>query len=297
MLRASLMIAVWCAICWFAPSRLRAQDAAPVSSWSTNEVPIERCDRLPVVRARIGKTEVRFLLDTGATTVLNLKSFLGGQNRDIHVTSWAGTAVTSAREVSVKEMSIGSHHLHDLKLPAIDLSPIGNACGGPIDGILGVDLLDKMQVSIDLKRQVASLGVDPVDPKVVYGEMEKSMGHCTADFEQGRADEFEKCLDPEIVLYTPDGEFRGRQQVLEYMLNRYFKFAPKLRYAMQVKDVQIFGSALWYSYDYQLDTPEAHKVGHGMAVCRNTEGRWRILNMHNSLAVPTAASAGPGDRR
>lgn len=276
-------------ICAFAPGALQAQDSSLSSENRTNEIPIERCDHLPVVRAHIGKSEVRFLLDTGATTVLNLKSFTGGQNRDIQVTSWAGTAVTSAREVSVKELSIGSHHLRDLKLPAIDLSPIGNACGGPIDGILGVDLLDKMEASIDLKREVASLGADPVDPKVVYDETEKSMGHCTTDFEQGKAEEFEKCLDPGIVLYTPDGEFRGRKQVLEYMRNRYFKFAPKLHYSMQVKDVQLFGNALWYSYDYVLDTPEAHKAGHGMAMCRNTEGRWRILNMHNSLSVPLAA--------
>ena len=266
------------------PATLQAQDPP-----AANEILIERCDRLPVVRARIGKSEVRFLLDTGATTVLNLKSFAGGQNREIQVTSWTGTAATSAREVSVKEMSIGNHHLRDLKLPAIDLSPIGNACGGPIDGILGVDLLDKMEVSIDLKRQVASLGADPVDPKTVYDEMEKSMGHCTTAFEQGKADEFEQCLDPEIVLYTPDGEFRGRKQVLEYMRNRYFKFAPRLHYSMKVQDVQSFGNALWYSYEYELDTPETHKPGHGMAMCRKTQGRWRILNMHNSASKVAAA--------
>jgi hypothetical protein len=75
---------------------------------SANEIPIERCDRLPVVRALIGKTEFRFLLDTGATTVLNLQSFSGGKTRDIEVTSWTGTAATSAREVSVKELSIVS---------------------------------------------------------------------------------------------------------------------------------------------------------------------------------------------
>ena len=282
MLNTGIRAALLCAICALIPAALQAQDAAPA-----NEIPIERCDRLPVVRARIGKTEVRFLLDTGATTVLNLKSFTGGQNREIQVTSWTGTAPTSAREVSVKEMSIGNHHLRDLKLPAIDLSPIGNACGGPIDGILGVDLLDKMEVSIDLKRQVASLGADPIDPKAVYDEMEKSMGHCTSDFEQGKADEFEKCLDPEIVLYTPDGEYRGREQVLEYMRNRYFKFAPELHYSMKLQDLQSFGNALWYSYEYQLDTPEAHKIGHGMAMCRKTDGRWRILNMHNSMSRPS----------
>jgi hypothetical protein len=75
-------------------------------------------------------------------------------------------------------------NLRDLKLPAIDLSPIGNACGGPIDGILGVDLLDKMEV--DLKRQVASVGGEPVDPKAVYDEMEKPMGHCPHDLSRGK---------------------------------------------------------------------------------------------------------------
>lgn len=274
----TLLVALLWMISSLIPVTLRAQ-----SSSSADEIPIERCDRLPVVRARIGGTEVRFLLDTGATTMLNLKSFAGGRIKEIHVTSWTGTAATSAREVSIPELSLGSHRLRDLKLPAIDLSPIGNACGGPIDGILGVDLLDKMAVTIDLKRQVASLGGDPVDPKAVYDEMEKAMGPCTTDFDQGKAEEFEKCLDPEILLYTPHGEFRGREQVMEYLRSRFFKFAPNLRYTMCTRDVQVFGSALWYSYDYTLDTPEEHLAGHGMAMCRKREGRWRILNMHDSV--------------
>ena len=274
------MALVWMLLS-FAPAGLRAQSSA-----SADEIPIERCDRLPVVRARIGGSAVRFLLDTGATTMLNLKSFSGGKIKEIQVTSWSGTAATSAREVTVPELSIGNHHLRDLKLPAIDLSPIGNACGGPIDGILGVDLLDKMAVTIDLKRQVASLGADASDPRVVYGEMEKSMGPCVQHFEQGKAEEFEKCVDPEIILYTPHGEFRGRNQVMEYMVGRFFKFAPNLHYTMCTRDVQIFGGALWYSYDYTLDTPEEHRAGHGMAMCRKSDGRWRILNMHNSWSSP-----------
>ena len=114
------------------PVTLLAQSAAP--NPAPNEVPIERCDRLPVVKVHIGSTEMRFLVDTGATTMLNLKSFTTGRVKEIQVTSWTGTAATSAREVSIPEFTLGSHHLRDLKLPAIDLSPIGNACGGPIDG-------------------------------------------------------------------------------------------------------------------------------------------------------------------
>src|SRR5215470_6423148 len=120
-----------------------------------SEIPIERCDVLPIVKVRIDGTDMRFLLDTAATTVLNLKSFSSGRSKEIHISSWSGTVPTSAREVSLPELIFGSHHLRDLKLPAIDLSPIGTACGGKIDGILGVDLLDKMGVTIDLLRKVA----------------------------------------------------------------------------------------------------------------------------------------------
>ena len=265
---------------------------------AAEEIPLEQCDRLPVVKVMVGKSELRFLLDTGATTMLNLKSFAGGRVKEIQVTSWSGTAATSAREVFVPEMAIGKHRLGDLRLPAIDLSPIGNACGGPIDGILGVDLLDRMGVTIDLKRRVASLAGEPPDAKAVYDEMERSMGGCMTAFEQGQALEFEKCLDPEIVMYTPHGEFRGRKQVIEYLQGRYFKFAPNLTYTMSMHEVQMYGDALWYSYDYAIDTPVQHLTGHGMSMCRKSSGRWRILNLHNSLIELTARDiAKPAEKK
>src|SRR5262249_52371321 len=191
------------------PSARAAQDPAPAE-----DIPIERCDLLLVVKIHIDGADMRFLLDTGATTMLNLKSFASGRSKQIQVTSWSGTAATSAREVFLPELALGTHRLRDLKLPAIDLSPIGKACGSPIDGILGVDLLDKMGVTIDLKRQVASLGADPPEAKAVFAKMEDSMHHCTAAFELGDAAELTECFDPEIVFYTPHGEFRGRNEVM-----------------------------------------------------------------------------------
>src|SRR5499425_3235732 len=140
-----------------------------------SEIPIERCDLLPIVKVRIDGTDMRFLLDTAATSMLNLKSFSSGRSKEIKVTSWSGTAATSAREVFVPEILFGDHRLRDLRLPAIDLSPIGNACGGKIDGILGVDLLDKMGVTIDLKRQIASVNSVPASPTAAYKLMEEDM--------------------------------------------------------------------------------------------------------------------------
>ena len=252
-----------------------------------DEIPIEKCDVLPVVKVKIDGTEMRFLLDTGATTMLNLGSFSTGRSRNVEVTSWSGTAATSAREVRLPVLVLGSHQLKDLKLPAIDLSPIGKACGGQIDGILGVDLLDRMGVTIDLRRQVASTSPDAVDARAMFGQMEGQMHHCGEAFEQGKAEELEGCFDPEIVLYTPDGEYHGRKQAMEYFKERYMKYAPNLSYKMMLQDVKSFGDALWYSYEYELTAQQVHVAGHGMSMCRkDSNGKWVVLNLHNSVKGP-----------
>jgi SnoaL-like domain len=267
-------VLVWCCL-------LASASSAQTST--SDEIPIERCDVLPLVVAKVAGKDMRFLLDTAATSILNVRSFSGGVSKEIHVSSWSGSAATSAREVSIPEILLGKHRLVDLKLPAIDLSPIGKACEGKIDGILGVDLLDKMGVTIDLKRRIASFESPKPDAHAQYDVMEKAMQHCSAAFNRGNAAELADCFDPEIVLYAPSGEYRGREEVMEYLKNTYLKFAPQLDYRSQMHDVQSFGDALWYSYDYSIDLPGKLVQGHGMAMCRRQNGEWRILNMHNSL--------------
>jgi hypothetical protein len=80
----------------------RAQESQTIS-----EIPIERCDLLPIVKVRIDGTDMRFLLDTAATSMLNLKSFSSGRSKEIQVTSWSGTSLPGrgkegfpAREIS-----------------------------------------------------------------------------------------------------------------------------------------------------------------------------------------------------
>jgi SnoaL-like domain/Aspartyl protease len=258
---------------------------------ATSEIPIERCDLLPIVKVRIDGVDMRFLLDTAATSMLNLKSFSSGRSKEIQVTSWSGTAATSAREVFLPEILFGDHRLRDLRLPAIDLSPIGNACGGKIDGILGVDLLDKMGVTIDLKRRVASISTPPANAGAAYKQMEAAMHHCTSAFESGAEAELEDCFDPEIILFALQREYRGRKEVMDYLHGRFLQYAPKLSYKMKLDDVKLFGDALWYTYDYEIVSPKEHLVGRGMSMCRRDGVRWRILNMHNSLRESGPAAA------
>jgi hypothetical protein len=286
----TLRRAAWCLV---TAAILQAATApAAAQNSEAEEIPIERCDVLPVVKVKIDSHEMRFLVDTAATSILNINSFAVGTSTKIRVNSWSGMAATSAREVSVPDLVLGNHRVQDLKLPAIDLSPIGKACGGKIDGILGVDLLDKLGVTIDLKRKVARLEEPYLSLQARTSEMLMTMHHCTDAFVQGKAEELEDCFDPDIVVYTQhEGEFHGREQVMKYLQDSFLKYAPKIQYQENLHEARSFGDALWYTYDYTLDIPGRHVSGHGVAMCRRDHGVWRMLNMHNSLDQPEPSAA------
>ena len=269
------------------PGSVRAQ-----AHDNKDEIPIERCDRLPVVTMQIAGENRRFLLDTAATTILNLKSFTSGESKEIHIYSWSGGSPTSSREVFLPQVDLGTHKLLNLKLAAIDLSAIGKACGGQIDGILGVDLLEQMGMTIDLKRRVAvpAAATEPGDSTDAFAQVEGDMGACEVAFNQGDAKALEQCFDPDVLFYTPHGEYRGRQEVINYLSQRYLKSLSKPHYNAQLHDARRFGDLLWYSYDFSIDSPKEHITGHGMTMCRKAAGgRWRILNVNNS--VKEAATA------
>src|ERR1700678_2324727 len=150
----------------------------------SSEIPLERCDRLPVVVVQAHKIEIHFLVDAAATSMLNVKSFPAGRSKQVEISSWNGTKAATAREASISELRLGNRRLVDVKLPAVALSAIAKACGGPIDGIFGVDLLEQLNVTIDLKRSVVRLGVTPANPteSALIREMDKAMQGCSAAF-------------------------------------------------------------------------------------------------------------------
>lgn len=265
---------------------LAAAPSAPAQDGSQpEEIPLKRCDRLPVVAVQIDKTEMNFLVDTAATSILNLRSFDSGRSKEIQITSWSGTAATSAREVWLPELVLGSHRLRNLKLPAIDLSPIGKACGGSIDGILGVDLLEQLGMTIDLQRRVARFGLPSADSREssVINDMESAMYTCSVAFNNADDEKLAACFDRDLVLNTPWGEYRGRERASEYLRQRFFSLTSRVRISMKVHDQRAVGGVVWTSYDYSMDSRDIHLAGRGMMLCRKVENRWVILSMHNSL--------------
>jgi len=143
-----------------------------VRSTHAEEVPLETCDLLPVVEGRVAGMKFLLLVDTGATSMLNLKSFPHGDARKISVTSWNGTERTNAQEVVIGDLAVGEHHFRNLKLPAIDLSGIGRACGRQIDGILGIDLLARLGAVVDLTHNAAHLRMESLDTSARVAELQ-----------------------------------------------------------------------------------------------------------------------------
>jgi hypothetical protein len=277
--RSPFFVFALCSFLMLWASLLQAQD----------KVQLEHCDVLPIIPVRIDGPPMRFLLDTGATTILNINSFSQGRSKEIQISSWTGSAATSAREVFIPELKVGDHSLHNVRLPAVDLSPIGKACGGQIDGLLGVDLLEKMGATIDLKRRVAQFShfKDPSAEERLAAHS-AATSRCLSAFNNGRAEALADCFDPEIVLYTPWGEFRGRDQVIEYLKGRFLSQEPRPKFQFRMHESRVVGEAVWQSYDYRVESSNLHITGRGMMVSRENNGHWQLLNMHNSMVQPTA---------
>jgi ketosteroid isomerase-like protein len=248
------------------------------------EIPLEHCDALPVMEVAVGGQPMRFLVDTAATSILNLKSFAEGKTKDIEVTSWAGTLATSAREIKLKEVVIGSTKLTGLKLPAVDLSAVGDACGRKIDGILGVDLLAKLGATIDLKKQTVHLTtLSDERASRLAAEMHSEMHHCLEAFNASDEKAFSECLDARIVLFSLDKELYGREQVISYFRDRYFHQKPAARLEIRESAFHPIGEAVWYEYEFTIENSRGVLHGRGMAMCKKSDGRWRMASMHHSV--------------
>ena len=124
---------------------------------SAAEVKLIRCDRLFLVPVIVDGRERNFLLDTGATSILNLAAFTvkgktPGDAGGVEVASWTGTHGVAGRILTIKSLSFAGRELKDLRLSAIDLSALDSGCGRTIEGLLGADLLERLGALIDLTR-------------------------------------------------------------------------------------------------------------------------------------------------
>jgi ketosteroid isomerase-like protein len=292
---ASLLLALSVA----APAqRANAQTSPDTNANATTaanptEIPLQRCDRLPVVILQVNNADKRFLIDTAATSMLNEKSFTSGRSKELRVQSWNQTTALNARVVSIGELKLANHILRNVRLPAIDLSALAKACGAPLDGVLGVDLLEQLGVTIDLQRSVARLDIAvPSTTEVsIITEMEQAMHSCAEAFNNADAANLAACFDPDFVLSSPAGELRGRDQAANYFQQMYFGLTPHVHFSMSMNDQRAVGNVVWSLYDYTIESTSIHTTGRGMMLCRKSENHWYILSMHESPLDSASNSA------
>src|SRR5437016_7280243 len=167
------------------------------------DVHLESCRQLPIVKVTVSKQQFQFLLDTGAAaTLLNLKSFSSADATEVTMESWTGSASAAGRQVVLHDLAIGDQALENLKLLAIDLTPLERSCQRRVDGVLGADLIEKFGLTIDLKNHVATLHGNAKTTESKFDQLDQHVTACEQAFNRSDDKAFEECLDPEIVFLT-----------------------------------------------------------------------------------------------
>lgn len=251
---------------------------------TAEEIPLESCDHLPVVQVRISGMSFLFLVDTAATSMINLKSFAHGEPRRFAISSWTGTVETNAQEVVIGHLSIGEHQLSNLKLPAIDLSAIGRGCGRRIDGILGVDLLSRLGATVDLKNHTAHL-LDSETLQARLAALHAQLTSCEKAFNAEDETAFADCLDPQVVIFSFSGDYYGRDAAMNYYRARYFQQDPPARLVLIPRGHHALGDAIWIDYDMRITRSNQTLIARGTALCQKENGKWRIMHMNHSRPI------------
>lgn len=249
------------------------------------EVHLDSCRQLPIVKVTVGKRQFQFLLDTGAAaTLLNWKSFSSPESAEITMDSWNGAFATSARQVVLHDFTIGERQLTNLRLLAVDLSPLERSCQGRVDGVLGADLIEKMGLTIDLKNHVAILDGDARTAEARFNQLDQQQGACEQAFNRSDEKVFEQCLDPEIVLLTSKGDYHGRKAVMKHFKENYFGQDPPVLIAMTPRGRHAIGTVIWIEYDMSVTLRGQVMKARGTALYQKTGERWLMSNMNYSVA-------------
>jgi hypothetical protein len=253
------------------------------SGWA-QEVPLGNCQKLPTVKVKVAGRQFQFLLDTGAAaTLLNEKSFSSLDSTEITMDSWNGRSATQALQVVLPDLTIGEHSVANLKLLAVDLTPLEHSCQRRVDGVLGVDLIASLGLTIDLKNRVVTLDADARTPEARLDQLNQQQAACEDAFNRSDEKTFEQCLDPDVVLLTSKGDFHGRKAVMKHFRESYFGQDPPVLVSMTPRGRKVIGTVIWIEYDMSVTHGQQVMKAHGTALYQKSGDRWLMSNMNYSV--------------
>ena len=248
------------------------------------DIPLDNCRQLPMLKATVGKRQFQFLLDTGASnTLLNQKSFPSLDTTEIMMESWNGREGALAHAVVLPDLRIGEDTVYNLKLLAVDLTALERSCEKRVDGVLGADLITRLGLTIDLKNRLAILDASATAPQARFNELDEQQAACEEAFNRSDQKSCERCLDPDIVLFTSEGDYHGRNAVMKYFRECYFGQTPKVLVSITPRERHLIGSVIWIEYDMFVTMGNQVMKVHGTALYRKTKERWLMSNMNYSI--------------
>jgi len=247
------------------------------------DVPLENCRDLPMVKATVGKRQFQFLLDTGASsTLLNQKSFPSQDTTEIMMESWNGSEGRQARAVSLPDFRIGERSLYNLKLVAVDLATVERSCQKRVDGVLGADLIARLGLTIDLKNHMATLDAGAGAPQASFNELDQQQAACEAAFNRSDEKMFAQCLDPDVVLLTSQAAYHGRDAVMKFFRECYFGQNPAMEVSLAPRERHLIGTVMWIEYDMSVTLGDQVMKVRSTALYRKNKERWLMANMNYS---------------
>src|SRR5271156_2969309 len=226
---------------------------------AAQEIPLQNCGGLLTIPVSTGDRMLTFLVDTAAnSTFLNVKSFPNGVAKQAAIANWKGTDSVMGHEVSLDELVIGNQHVKNLKLSAIDLSSMQQACGKRIDGVLGANLLEKLGMTIDLKNRIArfSASAPASNEQAQFDELDRQLAACSQAFSRSDDQVFAACLDPEIVFSSSARTYHGLNEVMKYFANSYFHRDPATDLTHTPRAHHLAGNMIWLEYELRIALPQ-----------------------------------------
>jgi ketosteroid isomerase-like protein len=262
------------------PFALSAAAFAQEPSYTT--VPLKSCDRLLLAPVEVDGRRYDFLVDTGATTILNAQTFRGNA-RDVVINSYRGESAMKGANVRVREFRLGTAKANDLNFKAIDLSAIGEACGGRVDGLLGVDMLGKLDATIDVKKKLAKVGLAH---DAEYNALVARMTECNNLFNQGDTEHFRAQFATDIVWVGPNFEARGRDAVIQHIQNDFVLKGAKMISYTKPEDFHLDGDTYWVNYLCDVVLPNRTLHYRATMVSRLHGDQWQLQTAHYSPMAP-----------
>lgn len=113
-------------------------------------------------------------------------------------------------------------------------------------------------------------------------ELQKSEATCEQAFNHSDEKAFAECLDPDIVLLTPEGDYHGRKAVMKYFKENYFGQDPPVLVLLTPRTRHMNGKVIWVECEISVTAHGQLMKLRGTALYQKTGERWLMSHMNYS---------------